>query len=84
MSSAVNWGFIRATWLIAASVPALTSIALLPWVVARLFPPGVGATPEERAIRRDDHIPPVPHRAIADQHRRRVDNSPLQQLIKLW
>ena len=34
------------TWLIAASVPALTSIALLPWVVARLFPPGVGATPE--------------------------------------
>jgi len=27
-------------WLIAASVPALTAIAVLPWVVARLFPPG--------------------------------------------
>jgi len=33
-------------WLIAASVPALTAIALLPWLVARLFPPGVGETPE--------------------------------------
>jgi len=32
-------------WLIAASVPALTAIALLPWLVARLFPPGVGETP---------------------------------------
>ncbi len=40
----LNIGF--GTWLIAASVPALTSIALLPWVVARLFPPGVGKTPE--------------------------------------
>ncbi len=33
-------------WIVVASVPALTAIALLPWVVARLFPPGVGATPE--------------------------------------
>ena len=33
-------------WLVAASVPALTAILLLPWVVARLFPPGVGETPE--------------------------------------
>ncbi len=37
-------GFGR--WLIAASVPALTAILLLPWVVARLFPPGVGETPD--------------------------------------
>ena len=33
-------------WLLAASVPALTAILLLPWVVARIFPPGVGETPE--------------------------------------
>ena len=33
-------------WLIAASVPALTAILALPWVVARLFPPGVGETPD--------------------------------------
>ena len=32
-------------WLVAASVPALTAILLIPWVVARLFPPGVGETP---------------------------------------
>ncbi len=34
------------SWLIAASVPALTAILLLPRVVARLYPPGVGKTPE--------------------------------------
>ena len=34
------------SWLVAASVPALTVIVLLPRVVARLFPPGVGETPE--------------------------------------
>jgi divalent anion:Na+ symporter, DASS family len=33
-------------WLVAASVPALTAILLLPRVVAWLFPPGVGETPE--------------------------------------
>ena len=33
-------------WLITASVPALIAILLLPRVVARLFPPGVGATPD--------------------------------------
>lgn len=32
-------------WLIAASVPALTALLALPWLVARLFPPGVGETP---------------------------------------
>ena len=32
-------------WLIAASLPAATTIVTLPWLVARLFPPGVGATP---------------------------------------
>jgi len=48
----INFG----KWLIAASVPALTAILLLPWVVARLFPPGVGATPE---------APVAAHKALA-------------------
>jgi divalent anion:Na+ symporter, DASS family len=39
-------------WLIASSVPALTSILVLPWLVARLFSPGVGATPEAPAAAR--------------------------------
>ena len=33
-------------WLIASSVPALTAIITLPWLLARLFPPSVTATPE--------------------------------------
>ena len=33
-------------WLVVASVPALTAILLLPVIVARLFPPGVGKTPD--------------------------------------
>jgi DASS family divalent anion:Na+ symporter len=33
-------------WVLVASVPALTAILLIPRVVARLFPPGVGETPE--------------------------------------
>lgn len=33
-------------WIVASSVPALTAIVALPWLVARLFPPGVGETPE--------------------------------------
>jgi len=33
-------------WLIASCVPALTAILALPWLIARLFPPGVGETPD--------------------------------------
>ena len=33
-------------WLLVACVPALTAIVALPWLVARLFPPGVGETPQ--------------------------------------
>ena len=44
----VNFG----KWLIASSVPALISIISLPWLIARLFPPGVGATPEAPAAAR--------------------------------
>jgi DASS family divalent anion:Na+ symporter len=34
------------SWFVAACVPALSAILALPWVVARLFPPRVGKTPE--------------------------------------
>jgi divalent anion:Na+ symporter, DASS family len=33
-------------WFITASVPALVAIMAIPWFVSRLFPPGVGKTPE--------------------------------------
>lgn len=46
----VNVGFGK--WLIASSVPALVSILTLPWLLSRLFPPGVGATPEAPAAAR--------------------------------
>jgi len=46
----VNVGFGK--WLIASSVPALVSIFALPWLLSRLFPPGVGATPEAPAAAR--------------------------------
>ena len=39
-------------WLIAACVPALTAIIALPWLLARLFPPGIGDTPEAPAAAR--------------------------------
>src|SRR5688572_2318719 len=34
------------TWILASSVPSLLAIAMLPLLVAKLFPPNVGATPE--------------------------------------
>ena len=36
-------------WLLASAVPSLIAIALLPLVVAKLFPPRVGKTPEAPA-----------------------------------
>ena len=41
------------SWLIAASVPALTAILLLPLVLYKLFPPGVTATPDAPAAARE-------------------------------
>lgn len=43
-----------ADWLIASSVPTLTAIVLLPLLVAKLFPPGVGSTPEAPAAARQE------------------------------
>jgi DASS family divalent anion:Na+ symporter len=40
----VDIGFGK--WLVVAAVPALIAILLLPWVVARIFPPGIGQTPD--------------------------------------
>ena len=39
-------------WLLAASVPALTALVLLPLVLMKLFPPGVNATPDAPAAAR--------------------------------
>jgi DASS family divalent anion:Na+ symporter len=41
-------------WLLASSVPTLTAILILPLLVARIFSPGVGATPEAPAAARKD------------------------------
>ena len=38
----INFG----SWLVAASLPILTMIALLPFVLYKLFPPGVADTPD--------------------------------------
>jgi len=40
----VDIGFGK--WLAVAAVPALIAILLLPWFVARIFPPGIGKTPD--------------------------------------
>ena len=40
----MNIGFGK--WLVAACVPSIAAIAALPWVIARLYPPRVGKTPE--------------------------------------
>ena len=42
------------TWLLASAVPSLIAIAMLPWLVAKLFPPRVGATPDAPATARMD------------------------------
>ncbi len=34
------------SWLLASCVPALAAIVMLPWLVAKLFPPRVGKTPD--------------------------------------
>jgi divalent anion:Na+ symporter, DASS family len=40
----INIGFGK--WLLVAAVPALVALLLLPRIVARIFPPGIGETPE--------------------------------------
>lgn len=46
----INFG----SWLIAASVPSLAAIIAIPWLISRLFPPGVGKTPEAPAAARKE------------------------------
>jgi DASS family divalent anion:Na+ symporter len=43
-----------AGWFLASSVPTLTAILILPLLVAKVFSPGVGATPEAPAAARKD------------------------------
>jgi DASS family divalent anion:Na+ symporter len=50
--SGVKIGFGR--WLLAASVPALAAILLLPLILLRLFPPGVTNTPDAPAAARKE------------------------------
>jgi DASS family divalent anion:Na+ symporter len=42
------------SWIVASCVPALVAIVMLPLLVAKLFPPRVGATPEAPAAARAD------------------------------
>jgi DASS family divalent anion:Na+ symporter len=42
------------TWLLAASVPAVSTILLLPLIIYRLFPPGVNDAPDTPAIARKE------------------------------
>jgi DASS family divalent anion:Na+ symporter len=42
------------SWLLASSVPTLVAIGILPLLVAKIFSPGVGATPEAPAAARKD------------------------------
>ena len=48
----VNIDFAK--WLLASSVPALCAIVALPWLVSKLFPPGVGETPEAPRASREE------------------------------
>src|SRR5258705_8523734 len=41
------------TWLVAASIPILAMIALLPLILYKLFPPGVTDTPDAPGAARD-------------------------------
>jgi divalent anion:Na+ symporter, DASS family len=43
-----------AKWLLASSVPSLIAIGLLPLIVAKIFPPRVGKTPEAPAAARKE------------------------------
>jgi divalent anion:Na+ symporter, DASS family len=42
------------TWLLASSVPALATIILLPFILSRLFSPGVTHTPDAPALARKE------------------------------
>ena len=42
------------TWLLAASVPALATIVLLPLIISRLFSPGITDTPDAPALARKE------------------------------
>jgi divalent anion:Na+ symporter, DASS family len=45
----INFGF----WMLAASIPVLTMIALLPLVLYKLFPPGVTDTPDAPRVAKE-------------------------------
>ncbi len=42
----ITWG----SWFVAGSVPGIASLAVIPWIVMRLFPPEIKKTPEAAAF----------------------------------
>jgi divalent anion:Na+ symporter, DASS family len=46
----ISWG----SWALAASVPGLVSLAVVPWVVYRIYPPELKKTPEAAASARSE------------------------------
>ncbi len=46
----ISWG----TWALAGLVPGLVCLAIIPWVMARLYPPTVTSTPEAPAQAREE------------------------------
>lgn len=48
----VNIDFAK--WIMTSSVPALCALIALPWLVSKLFPPGVGETPDAPRASREE------------------------------
>src|SRR5258708_12429421 len=57
----INFG----SWIVAASIPVLTMIALLPLLLYKLFPPGVPKTPDAPKVPRDALTPRRPRTRAA-------------------
>ena len=53
----INFG----SWFLASSVPTITAMTILPWVLYKVFPPGLKATPEapKRAAERLHELGPM-------------------------
>jgi DASS family divalent anion:Na+ symporter len=41
-------------WLLGAIVPAVISLALVPWLLFRIYPPGIKSTPDAARLARDE------------------------------
>lgn len=50
MAGTFGYSVTWAGWLVAACVPGLCSLALVPWVVSKIYPPEIRRTPEAAAF----------------------------------